>query len=338
MGYCGRTRSWLCGRLRGVLETSARLLRLLSLLETRRDWSGPELAGRLGVDARTLRRDVERLRALGYPVRSTPGVAGGYRLEAGSHLPPLLLDDDEAVAVAVGLRTAAGGTVAGIEEASVRALAKLEQMLPPRLRPRVSAFAAVTLALGSSAATVDADLLAAVAAACRDHDRLRFAYRDRAGRPSTRTTEPLTLVCTGRRWYLLAWDVDRTDWRTFRMDRVGEVLSTGPRFAPREPPADAAAYVSRAISAEPYRYQARITLHVPAQAVAKWVSPAAGLLTPLGESSCELQTGGDSLDGLAAFVAMLGVDFEVHEPPELLDHLRALQGRLASALGRGMAG
>ena len=315
-----------------MLETSGRLLRLLSLLQTRRDWSGPELADRLGVDARTVRRDVARLRQLGYPVRATTGVAGGYRLEAGATMPPLLLEDDEVVAVAVGLRTAAAGSVAGIEEASLRALTKLEHMLPARLRPRVSAFESVTMAVGSTGARVDAEILAAVAAACRASDRLRFSYSDRSSRPSTRTTEPLTLVCTGRRWYLLAWDVDREDWRTFRVDRIGKLLSTGPRFLPKEPPEDVARYVSRAISSEPYRYQARLTLHAPADAIARRVSPASGLLTPLGDDSCELQTGADSLDGLAVMAAMLGVDFEVHEPPELADRLRAMGRRIAAAL------
>ncbi|MGH2469433.1 MAG: helix-turn-helix transcriptional regulator, partial [Chloroflexota bacterium] len=250
-----------------MLETSARLLRVLSLLQTRRSWPGPELAERLQVDARTVRRDIDRLRSLGYPVRSVPGVAGGYRLEAGAHMPPLLLEDDEAVAVAVSLRTAAGGTVAGVEEAAVRALAKLEHTLPARLRPRVRAFESVTMAVSSGPA-VAADVLAAAAGACRDTERLRFEYQDRGGQASTRTTEPLQLVCTGRRWYLLAWDVDRQDWRTFRVDRIGQVLSIGPRFTPRQPPEGAAAYVSRAISLEPYRYQARFIVHASAQVMA----------------------------------------------------------------------
>ncbi|RCV50191.1 helix-turn-helix transcriptional regulator, partial [Marinitenerispora sediminis] len=192
-----------------MLETSARLLRLLSLLQTHRDWTGAELADRLGITTRTVRRDVEKLRTLGYPVHAAPGVAGGYRLGAGAALPPLLLDDDEAVAVAVGLRTAAGGTVAGIEESSVRALAKLEQVLPSRLRHRVTTLHAVTVAVPDSGAAVAPDVLTAIAAACRAHERLRFDYRDHAGQPSVRDVEPHRLVHTGRRWYLVAWDTDR---------------------------------------------------------------------------------------------------------------------------------
>src|SRR6266496_5199270 len=196
-----------------TLRTSARLLRLLSLLQARRDWPGPELADRLGVTTRTVRNDVERLRGLGYPVHATPGVAGGYRLGAGAALPPLLLDDDEAVAVAIGLRTAAGGAVAGIEETSLRALAKLEQVLPARLRPRVGALHAATLSLGGGGPVIDAEVLTAIAAACRDHERLRFGYGDAQGADTSRSVEPLRLVHTGRRWYLVAFDLDRQDWR-----------------------------------------------------------------------------------------------------------------------------
>jgi predicted DNA-binding transcriptional regulator YafY len=203
-----------------MLETSARLLRLLSLLQTHRHWTGAELAARLGITARTVRRDVEKLRSLGYPVNATPGVAGGYQLGAGASLPPLLLDDDEAVAVAVGLRTAAGDTVAGIAETSVRALVKLEQILPSRLRNRVNTLWSVTVPLIAGGPTVDPDTLTAIAAACRDHHRFRFVYRDRDGTETLRSTEPHRLVHTGRRWYLVAFDTDREDWRTFRVDRL----------------------------------------------------------------------------------------------------------------------
>lgn len=314
-----------------MLETSARLLRLLSLLQMRRAWPGPELAQRLDVDARTVRRDVERLRGLGYPVHSTPGSAGGYRLGAGAHLPPLLLDDDEAVAVAVGLRTAAGGTVAGIEEASVRALAKLEQVLPSKLRQRVNALQTFTVALMPSVPEVDANTLAVIAGACRDCDRLRFEYRDHGGAESVRTIEPHRLVCTGRRWYLMAWDVDRQDWRIFRIDRIGAVLSTGPRFEPRDPPDDVATYVSKAISAEPYRYQAQVLLHAPAEVIAQRVSPAAGLVRAVDEATCTLHLGADSLNMLALYVAHLDVDFEVQYPAELMEHVLTLAARLQRA-------
>jgi predicted DNA-binding transcriptional regulator YafY len=203
-----------------MLETSARLLRLLSLLEARRDWTGPQLAERLGVTTRTIRNDIERLRNLGYPVDAAPGVSGGYRLSMGATLPPLLLDDDEAIAVAIGLRTAAGGPVTGIEESSVRALAKLERLLPSRLRHRIGTLAATILTLPGPGAPVDAGTLTTIAAACRDHERLRFGYHAHDGADTVRVTEPYRLVSSGRRWYLLAWDVGRQDWRTFRVDQM----------------------------------------------------------------------------------------------------------------------
>jgi predicted DNA-binding transcriptional regulator YafY len=231
-----------------MLETSSRLLELLSLLQTRREWSGPELAERLEVGVRTVRRDMERLRRLGYPVSATRGVAGGYRLGAGASLPPLLLDEGEAVAVAVGLRTAASGGVAGIEETAVRALGKLEQVLPKRLRRRVNAVGAATVPYPGTGPTVDAAALATIAGACRDVERLRFAYRAHDGTSTRRLVEPHRLVHTGRRWYLVAWDADRADWRTFRVDRI-ERVAADRRFVPREPPAeDIAAYVARSVS------------------------------------------------------------------------------------------
>jgi predicted DNA-binding transcriptional regulator YafY len=315
-----------------MLETSARLLRLLSLLQARRDWSGADLAERLGVSARTVRRDVERLRSLGYPVHATSGTAGGYRLGAGAALPPLLLDDDEAVAVAVGLRTAAGGTVAGIEETSLRALAKLEQVLPSRLRHRVETLQSVTLPLAGVGPTVDPDTLMLVAAACRDHQRLRFDYRSREGNPSRRDTEPLRLVHTGRRWYLVAWDLDREDWRTFRVDRLTPRVPTGPRFTPRDPPdEDVPAYVNWVVSSARHRYQGRFTMHASAEALAERVPPTAGVLEAVDDHTCVLYSGSNSLDALALHVALLGVDFEAHEPPELLDHVRTLAARLGRA-------
>jgi predicted DNA-binding transcriptional regulator YafY len=315
-----------------MLETSARLLSLLSLLQARRDWSGAELADRLEVGVRTIRRDVERLRRLGYPVQATPGVAGGYRLEAGAALPPLLLDDEEAVAVAVGLRTAAGGTVAGIEETSVRALAKLEQVLPSRLRRRVNALQAYTVPFAGNAPRVDADVLAVIAGACRDHERLRIAYRSHDGATSRRLVEPHRLVHTGRRWYLVAWDTDRRDWRTFRVDRIEPGLSTDRRFEPRDPPAeDIAAFVSQGVSAARDRYQARIVLHAPLTEVAERVPQWAGTLEPIDERSCLLRTGSDWLGGLAVYVADIGVDFTVLEPPELIEQVRVLAGRFARA-------
>jgi predicted DNA-binding transcriptional regulator YafY len=318
-----------------MLETSARLLRLLSLLQSRRDWTGTELAGRLGVGLRTVRRDIDRLRDLGYPVDATPGVAGGYRLGAGAALPPLLLDDEEAVAVAISLHTATTGSVAGLEETSLRALTKLQQMLPSRLRHRISAFHATTVPLtgpGASAGKVDPELLTAIAAACRDQRRLRISYPGRGG-VTTREIEPHRLVHTPRRWYLLAWDTGRSDWRTFRVDRIqGPLSPPGARFTPRRPPAgDVAAYVSQSISSAPYRYQARILMHAPAEAVAQRSSPAAGRLEAIDQHSCVLHTGSNSLDELALYIAVKGFGFQVLHPPELIPVLRAMAERLRQA-------
>ena len=249
-----------------MLETSARLLRLLSLLQARRDWTSTELATRLGVTTRTIRNDMDRLRGLGYPVNARPGVAGGYRLGTGGALPPLLLDDEEAVAVAIGLRTAASGSIAGIEETSVRALAKLQQMLPPRLRHKVSAFQSSALPVPSRGPQVDPDVLTVIASACRDHEQLRFDYRAHSGAPSQRSVEPYRLINDRRRWYLVAWDTDRDAWRTFRADRIQPQTPAGPRFTPRALPPDPeiAAQVARGIGEATWRYRARVIVHAPA--------------------------------------------------------------------------
>ncbi|MER6159011.1 YafY family protein [Streptomyces sp. NPDC001868] len=320
-----------------MLETSARLLRLLSLLQSHREWSGPELADRLGVTARTVRRDVDRLRELGYPVNASPGTGGGYQLGAGAELPPLLLDDEEAVAVAVGLRSAAGQGIDGIGESSVRALAKLEQVLPSRLRRRVGALNAFTVPLlrGPQLSTIDPAVLTEIANACRDAERLRFEYRDHGGASTRRTVEPHRLVCTERRWYLVAWDVERADWRTFRVDRVTPRPPHGPRFTPREPPAeDLAAYVSKGVSTRVYASHAVVRLLVPLHEAAERISPSAGTLEAVDEHSCLLRTGAPSLDVMAIHVAMTGVDFEVVEPAELTGTIRALRDRLSAALDR----
>ncbi|MFF5249801.1 helix-turn-helix transcriptional regulator [Streptosporangium sp. NPDC000095] len=315
-----------------MLETSARLLRLLSLLQARKDWPGATLADRLGVSERTVRRDVDRLRELGYPVNATRGTDGGYRLGAGTVMPPLLLDDEEVVAVAVGLRTAAGGTVAGIEETSVRALAKLEQVLPSRLRHRVNALQTYVepVPADSPGPVVDPEVLTVLAAACRDGERVRFDYRAHDGSASVRIVEPHRLVAWGRRWYLVAWDVDRQDWRTFRMDRVEPRTPTGPRFPPRDPPeGGAAAYVARGVSAAAWRHRARVVVHAPADVVTERVNPAVGVVEAVDEHTCVLNTGADSLHVIAVYLGMLDLDFEVTEPPELVEHMRALAARYA---------
>ncbi|MEJ3744549.1 YafY family protein [Actinomycetes bacterium KLBMP 9797] len=317
-----------------MLETSARLLRLLSLLQSRRDWSGAALAERLEVSERTVRRDVDRLRDLGYPVHASRGTDGGYRLGAGSAMPPLLLDDEEAVAVAVGLRTAAGGTVAGIEETSVRALAKLEQVLPARLRHRVNALQAYTEPVPADrpGPTVDAAVLTTLAAACRDRDRLRFDYHHHDGTATVRAVEPHRLVSWGRRWYLVAWDVDRQDWRTFRVDRIQPRTPAGPRFPDRDPPeGGAAAYVARGASAAAWRYRARVVVHAPAAAVAERINPAVGVVEAIDDDRCVLSTGADSVHTLAVHIGLLDLDFEVTDPPELVTHLRTLATRYTTA-------
>jgi predicted DNA-binding transcriptional regulator YafY len=315
-----------------MTQTSGRLLKLLSLLQTRRDWPGDELASRLEVSGRTIRRDVDRLRELGYPIDATTGPSGGYRLHAGTAMPPLLLDDDEAVAIAVGLRTAAGASVTGIEETSVRALVKLEQVLPARLRRRVQALGAVTTTLSEPGPTVDSEALTAIAGACRDRERLRFDYTGRDGTRSRRRVEPHSLVHLGRRWYLLAWDCERDDWRTFRIDRLRRLRLAASRFVPRPAPADdVAAYVASRRNDAPYRYQARLTLHAPAHEVRERHPYLTSQVEPVDAGTCELRTGDDVLDWLAVRIGMLGVDFEVHEPAELAERCAVLAERFSRA-------
>ncbi|HBF82518.1 MAG TPA: DNA-binding transcriptional regulator [Streptomyces sp.] len=315
-----------------MLETSARLLRLLSLLQSPREWPGAELAARLGVSGRTVRNDIERLRTLGYPVDATRGSTGGYRLAAGSAMPPLLLEDDEAVAVTIAVRTVAQSSMAGMEETSLQALAKLEQVLPARLRRRVRALQEYTVPVPADreVPSVDTDLLMTLTAACRDRERLRLDYRDHAGAATRRVVEPQRVVNWGRRWYLVAWDVDRDAWRTFRVDRVTPRTPSGPRFPPREDPeGDAAAYVAGKVSAAAWRHRARVTVHAPAAAVLERVNPAVGVVEAVDEETCVLVTGADTLDSLAVRLGMLGYDFTVTQPPELVAHLRELAGRYA---------
>jgi predicted DNA-binding transcriptional regulator YafY len=314
--------------------TSSRLLDLLSLLQARRDWPGAELAARLEVSGRTVRRDVDRLRALGYPVESVTGPAGGYRLRAGTAMPPLLLDEDEAIAIAVGLRTAARASVTGIEETSIRALVKLEQVLPTHLRRRVAALASATVAAPVAGPTVDPQDLTTIAAACRDSECLRFGYRSREGAATRREIEPHALVNLGRRWYLVGWDRGREDWRTFRVDRVTHPAPTGTRFATRSLPArDAAAYVEQGLAGAWSRFEARVTVHASAEEVAARLPWVAGALEPIDAHSCEYRASDDNLEWLALRVAMLGVDIDVHEPPELIAQLGVLARRLARATG-----
>ncbi|MCK9247523.1 MAG: YafY family transcriptional regulator [Solirubrobacteraceae bacterium] len=315
-----------------MADPTSRMLRLLSLLQTHRYWAGPELADRLDVSERTLRRDVDRLRELGYPVDAARGAGGGYQLQAGSQLPPLLLDDEDAVAIAVGLRTAAGGSVAGIEEASVRALAKLQQVLPPKLRRRVEALqSAIAPTLGPPSA-VDADALATIAQACRDRERLRFGYRRRDGERSERTVEPHRLVNHQRRWYLAAWDARRQDWRTFRVDRIADPRPSGTRFAPRVPPGgDAAAYVRSSIASMPTRYEAVVTVFAPAEEIPREVGWFRGEIEPVDNATCRIRTRADSLSWLAVHLGFLVHDYRIDGPAELVAHVRGCAGRMGRA-------
>ncbi|WP_327139897.1 helix-turn-helix transcriptional regulator [Nocardia sp. NBC_01327] len=315
-----------------MLETSARLLRLLSLLQSRRDWTGAELAERLRVTTRTVRNDIDRLRELGYPVEARPGVAGGYRLGAGGSLPPLLLDDDEAVAVAIGLRTAATTSIAGIEETSLRALTKLQQILPSRLRHRVSAFQH-TLPVPARGPLVDPDILTVLASACRDHEQLRLDYLSHTGAASSRSVQPYRLVSNRQRWYLLAWDLDWNDWRTFRVDRIRPRTPAGPRFTPRALPPDPeiVARVERGVGEAVWRFRARVVVHAPASHVRQRL-PIPVDIEPLGDDRCAFEPGSDNPQQLALHLGMLDADFEIVDSPELAAALRTITDRYQRAL------
>ncbi|GAA3143986.1 YafY family protein [Planomonospora alba] len=319
-------------------DMPGRMLRLLSLLQSRREWPGAELARRLGVSVRTVRRDVDRLRELGYPVEGTTGTAGGYRLASGRDLPPLLLDDDEAVAIAVGLLTAADGTVAGVAEASVRALAKLQRILPARLRRRFDAVAdAVAPVPRAGLPRVDPEALAVLATACRDREMLAFGYRSRSGTATSRRVEPYALVSTHGLWYLLAYDPARRDWRVFRVDRITGPRPVGWRFTPREPPdPDARAYVSRTVAAAPYRHSARVTVRLPAEEVrARLPTTMPGKVEAVDAGTSVIRLGADSPHVIVRELAALGADFTLDGPPELRAHLRAAARRLLAAAGDG---
>ncbi|MGW0788968.1 helix-turn-helix transcriptional regulator [Streptomyces sp. NPDC002911] len=319
-----------------MTDTPARLLNLLSLLQTPREWPGSELAARLDVTPRTIRRDIDRLRDLGYPVEATRGSIGGYRLVAGTAMPPLLLDDEEAVAIAVGLRAGAGHAIEGVDEASVRALAKLEQVLPSRLRHRVSSLQNATVPLTrGDGATIDPRTLTMIASAVTARERLRFGYRARDGAASNRQAEPYRLVSTGSRWYLVAYDLDREDWRTFRVDRVSEPFATGSRFTPRELPTgsgDAAQFFARSMARTQPELRIDVTFEASAGAVAARLPAELGALEPSGEHRCRLRTSSrSSLEWVALRLALVDCEFVAHGPPELVEHLGALGARLSRA-------
>ncbi len=311
------------------MDGAARILRLLSLLQVRAHWPGDLLADRLGVTARTLRRDVVRLRSLGYPVEADPGTGGGYRLGAGGRLPPLLLDDDEAVAIAVGLRVATATAVHGIEDAAVAALAKLDGLLPARLRDRVDALRAGTVQFpNADTPRIDTEVLITLAAACRRTEGIRFRYTDNDGRGTARCVEPLRVVHTGRRWYLVARDRDRDAWRTFRVDRIGQPVPTGHRFHFEDPP-DPVALVSEGTTYAPYELKARIRVHAGAGEVARVIPPSVAAIEPVDPATCLVKiaaTGG--YGQLVGFVCGLPFEAEVLDPPELRARLAGLGAAL----------
>ncbi|PEG40934.1 transcriptional regulator [Mycolicibacterium agri] len=316
-----------------MAETTSRVLQLLGLLQSRRVWSGEELAERLGVTTRSVRRDIERLRELGYPVLASKGHGGGYQLGAGAALPPLLLDPDEAVAMAVCLRLAAGGSVAGVGESALRALSKLDQVMPSRLRSQVAAVHDATVTLTSSDSPVEPDVLMTLARACRDRERVSASYVDRAGTASQRRLEPYQLVTTGRRWYLLAYDRDRGDWRSLRLDRMRDVAAQGSTFASRDAP-DAAAYVRRSISASPYRYVARVRFFAPEHVVAQHFSPASVSIEPDGPGACIVTAGADDPEMMLFYFVKVGCEFEVIEPAEVAEAAVSVAERLRRAANR----
>jgi len=316
-------------------DPTGRALQLLSLLQTHRLWLGAELADRLETTERTVRRDVDRLRALGYQVDATSGKYGGYRLAAGAHLPPLVLDDEEAVAVALGLRHAAEAAIGGMDETSLRALAKIEQLLPHRLRQRVSAVhnSVTPVRWIAAEAVVDADALSVLAAACRDHETVRFNYRRRDNESSQRLVEPHQLVTSGRRWYLVAWDLHREDWRTFRLDRLGEARAVGGRFAARDiPGGDAAQFVARSFVTMPRRFDATIVVHAAFAELGGVLHWEDHTLLVTGDTSCTVQIRGDDLDWLALIVARVALTAPVVsiEPTELAATVTRLRRNLAA--------
>ncbi len=315
-----------------MVGTSARLLKLLGLLQSRAAWAGTELASRLEVDVRTLRRDIDKLRTLGYSISSAAGVAGGYQLGAGESVPPLLLSDDEAVSVAVSLLSR---TIAGEAGHELAVLAKLEQLLPPRLRKRVRALAKATEAMSwSEAPAISSTTLLELAVASRQHEEVIIRYRDREGVVTRRIVEPHRLVSAGSVWYMPAWDQSRSDWRTFRLDRIEEVKGTGRRFVPRKIPKGAAAFVSESVTMGSYRHEAKIRLFVRLEEAKTRISPRAGKLEAYDAESCILWAGAAWMEELAAYVAAKGFDFEVLEPKDLSTRLGEVAERCLRASKR----
>lgn len=319
-----------------MLTASTRLLSLLSLLQSRPHWAGSALAERMQVHPRTVRRDIDRLRQLGYPIQASSGVAGGYAFRAGRALPPLLLDDEEALAAAIALRTAVTGTVSGIEHTAVTALVKLEQVMPPRLRKRLDALRTTVLPLDQSGPVVDADLLATLAGACRDQLQLHLDYADRNNQSSHRCVEPHGVVLTDRRWYLVAWCTARADWRTFRIDRIVASPVIGVHFSPRAGPGDGdlRAWVARSLSLGQYSEQARVILHAPLAAMQRQIPTSAGTLEAVDSERCLLTFSGSALGSIVYWLMAMELEFEVLGPPALAQKLRDAGQRVARGLAR----
>ncbi|NUS73513.1 MAG: YafY family transcriptional regulator [Corynebacteriales bacterium] len=307
------------------------MLKLLSLLQTHRYWPGTELADRLDVSPRTLRRDIERLRELGYPVDASRGIAGGYQLQAGSVLPPLLLDDEEAVAIAVGLSSAASGAATGIEETTIRALAKVVQVMPPKLRRRMDAVRGYTMPAPMAGPAIDPLTVTTLAQACRDDERLRFTYTAFNSTKTYRHVEPHRLVSFGRRWYLVAWDLDRHDWRSFRVDRLSDPAVTAARFRQRElPGGDAVAFVQAGLASRPTKHQVRVLIHAPAAHVEKSVDRW-GKVESVNENSCRLSMNVDELSWPMLILSDVSAEFVVEQPAELAHLVRRAGERFIRA-------
>lgn len=322
-----------------MLSASARLLSLLSLLQSRPHWAGNALAERMQVHPRTLRRDIDRLRQLGYPIQASSGVAGGYAFRAGRALPPLLLDDEEALAAAIALRTAVTGTVSGIEQTAITALVKLEQVMPPRLRRRLDALRSTILPLDQSGPVVDAGVLAALAGACRDQLQVHFDYADRNDQRTRRRVEPQGVVHTDRRWYLVAWCTAREDWRTFRIDRIVAAPTVGAHFSPRPAPGngDLRTWVAQSLSLGQYSEQARVILHAPMASMQRQIPTSAGSLEPVDAERCLLICGASPLGAIVYWLMALDLEFEVLGPPALQQKLHEAGQRVARSLARAEA-
>ena len=322
-----------------MLSASTRLLSLLSLLQSRPHWAGTELAERMQVHPRTLRRDIDRLRQLGYPIQASSGVAGGYAFRAGRALPPLLLDDEEALAAAIALRTAVTGTVSGIEQTAITALVKLEQVMPPRLRRRLDALRSTILPLDQSGPVVDAAQLALLAGACRDQLQLSFDYADRNGQPSQRLVEPQGVVHADRRWYLVAWCTARQDWRTFRIDRIVAAPRVGAHFRPRAGPGDGdlRRWVAQVLAQGQYTEQARVILHAPLASMQRQIPASAGSLEAVDAQRCLLRCGASSAGAIVYWLMAMELEFEVVGPPALRQRLHEAGARIARGLARNDA-